>query len=117
MAKTDEDRYRDVIIAGLEILSLRKEIEDRIKTIKTNITMTEYENFDFNHGALNRTAQKAIDVASVYHVILPKWFVEDGCCRNLGSWSNDVTASSYDSSEFSSFIFMENLLKEVFGKK
>lgn len=117
MAKTDEDRYRDVIIAGLEILSLRKEIEDRIKTIKTNITMAEYENLDFNRGALNRIAKEAIGVAGYYHVILPKWFVEDGYCRNLGSWPNDVTASSYNISEFSSFIFTENLLKEIFGKK
>ena len=117
MAKTDEERYKDIIVAGLEILSLRKEIEDRIETIKSNITVTEYENLDFSREALDSVAQNAIDIANNYHVTMPRWFVEDGYCRNFGLWHNDVTASSYDSSEFCPNIFMKNLLKDVFGRE
>lgn len=117
MAKTDEERYKDIIVAGLEILSLRKEIEDRIETIKSNITVTEYEKFDFSRDALDSVAQKAVELANNYHVIMPIWFVEDGYCRNHDLPYNRIDASSYDSREFLSFIFMENLLKDVFGKK
>ena len=117
MAKTDEERYKDIIVAGLEILSLRKEIEDRIETIKSNITVTEYEKLDFERGALDRVAQNAIDIANNYHVIMPRWFIEDGYCRNPGMLYNSITASPYDSSKFYSFIFMKNLLKDVFGRE
>ena len=117
MAKTDEERYKDIIVAGLEILSLRKEIEDRIETIKSNITVTEYENLDFSREALDSVAQNAIDLANNYHVIMPRWFTEDGYCRNHDLPYSSITASPYDSSKFHSFIFMKNLLKDVFGKK
>ena len=117
MAKTDEERYKDIIVAGLEILSLRKEIEDRIETIKSNITVTEYENLDFSREALDSVAQNAIDLANNYPVHVYKWFVERGFCKNHDLPYNSIIASSYDSSEFCSIIFMENLLKGVFGKK
>lgn len=118
MIKTNEERYKDVIVAGLEILNLRKEIKARIETIRSNLTVEEYEDIEFDIKALNRVALEAIDSAAKEPIELEKWSLNRGACITSCFPRTSISACEfYDGGKFYSSKFIRNLLREVFGRE